>query len=32
MDFKTGLAKIVSGHDAIWVFVDRLTKFAHFIP
>jgi len=32
MDFVTGLPKIVSGHDAIWVIVDRLTKSAHFLP
>ena len=32
MDFVTGLPKTVSGHDAIWVIVDRLTKSAHFLP
>ena len=32
MDFVTGLPKTVSGHDAIWVIVDTLTKFAHFLP
>ena len=31
MDFITGLPK-VEGKDAIWVIVDRLTKYAHFIP
>ncbi|GJV16463.1 putative reverse transcriptase domain-containing protein [Tanacetum coccineum] len=24
--------KTSSGHDTIWVIVDRLTKFAHFLP
>ncbi|GJY93119.1 putative reverse transcriptase domain-containing protein [Tanacetum coccineum] len=32
MDFGTKLPKTVNGHDTIWVIVDRLTKFAHFIP
>ncbi|GJR93711.1 putative reverse transcriptase domain-containing protein [Tanacetum coccineum] len=32
MDFVTMLPKTSSGHDAIWVIVDRLTKSAHFIP
>jgi hypothetical protein len=32
MDFITKLPKTPSGHDAIWVIVDRLTKLAHFIP
>ena len=31
MDFVVGLSKKVKGHDAIWVIVDRLTKFAHFL-
>ena len=31
MDFITGLPKIKSGYDSIWVVVDRLTKVAHFI-
>lgn len=31
MDFITGLPKS-EGKDAIYVVVDRLTKFAHFIP
>ncbi|GJR82040.1 reverse transcriptase domain-containing protein [Tanacetum coccineum] len=26
------LPKTSTGHDAIWVIVDRLTKLAHFIP
>ncbi|GJR82167.1 putative reverse transcriptase domain-containing protein [Tanacetum coccineum] len=32
MDFVTKLPKTSSGHDSIWVIVDRLTKLAHFIP
>ncbi|GKB32473.1 putative reverse transcriptase domain-containing protein [Tanacetum coccineum] len=28
----TKLPKTSTGHDAIWVIVDRLTKSAHFIP
>ncbi|GJW48756.1 putative reverse transcriptase domain-containing protein [Tanacetum coccineum] len=32
MDFITKLPKTSSGHGAIWVIVDRLTKSAHFIP
>lgn len=32
MDFVTSLPRIVSGHNAIWVIVDRLTKAAHFLP
>nr|ABA98118.1 retrotransposon protein, putative, Ty3-gypsy subclass [Oryza sativa Japonica Group] len=32
MDFITGLPRTSSGHDFIWVIVDRLTKVAHFIP
>ncbi|GKB33926.1 reverse transcriptase domain-containing protein [Tanacetum coccineum] len=31
-DFVTKLPKTSSGHDIIWVIVDRLTKSAHFIP
>ncbi|GJW40231.1 putative reverse transcriptase domain-containing protein [Tanacetum coccineum] len=31
MDFITKLPKIKSGHDTIWVIVDRLTKSAHFL-
>ncbi|GJS80437.1 putative reverse transcriptase domain-containing protein [Tanacetum coccineum] len=32
MDFVTKLPKTSTGHDAIWVIIDRLTKSAHFIP
>ncbi|GJT37085.1 putative reverse transcriptase domain-containing protein [Tanacetum coccineum] len=32
MDFVTKLPKTSSGHDTIWVIIDRLTKSAHFIP
>nr|GEY33918.1 putative reverse transcriptase domain-containing protein [Tanacetum cinerariifolium] len=32
MDLVTKLPKSSSGHDAIWVVVDRLTKSAHFLP
>ncbi|GJV91582.1 putative reverse transcriptase domain-containing protein [Tanacetum coccineum] len=32
IDFFTKLPKTSTGHDAIWVIVDRLTKLAHFIP
>ncbi|GKB59053.1 putative reverse transcriptase domain-containing protein [Tanacetum coccineum] len=31
MDFVTKLPKTSSGHDTIWVIVDRLTKSTHFI-
>ncbi|GJU59909.1 putative reverse transcriptase domain-containing protein [Tanacetum coccineum] len=32
MDFVTKLPRTSSGHDTIWVIMDRLTKSAHFIP
>ncbi|GKD14264.1 putative reverse transcriptase domain-containing protein [Tanacetum coccineum] len=32
MDFVTKLPRTSSGHDTIWVIVDRLTKSEHFIP
>nr|GEZ16074.1 retrotransposon protein, putative, Ty3-gypsy subclass [Tanacetum cinerariifolium] len=31
MDFITKLPRTNSRHDAIWVIVDRQTKFAHFL-
>jgi hypothetical protein len=31
MDFIVGLPHTSTGYDSIWVFVDRLTKVAHFI-
>ncbi|GJR65053.1 putative reverse transcriptase domain-containing protein [Tanacetum coccineum] len=31
MDFITKLPKTNSGHDTIWVIVDRMTKTAHFL-
>nr|GEY10974.1 putative reverse transcriptase domain-containing protein [Tanacetum cinerariifolium] len=31
MDFITKLPKTAAGFDTIWVFIDRLTKFAHFL-
>ncbi|GKB62248.1 putative reverse transcriptase domain-containing protein [Tanacetum coccineum] len=32
IDFMTKLPRTSSRHDTIWVFVDRLTKSAHFLP
>ncbi|GJU37272.1 putative reverse transcriptase domain-containing protein [Tanacetum coccineum] len=32
MDFVTKLSRTSSGHDTIWVIVDRLTKSAYFLP
>ncbi|GJT24020.1 putative reverse transcriptase domain-containing protein [Tanacetum coccineum] len=32
IDFVTKLPKSSSGHDMIWVIVDRLTKSAYFLP
>ncbi|GJR92489.1 putative reverse transcriptase domain-containing protein [Tanacetum coccineum] len=32
MDFVTKLPRMSSGHDTIWVIVDRLTKSTHFLP
>nr|GEU34214.1 hypothetical protein [Tanacetum cinerariifolium] len=32
MDFVTKLPRTSSGHDTIWVIIDRLTKFAYFLP
>nr|GEW25104.1 reverse transcriptase domain-containing protein [Tanacetum cinerariifolium] len=31
MDFINKLPRTRSGHDSIWVIVDRLTKFAYFL-
>nr|GEV88827.1 putative reverse transcriptase domain-containing protein [Tanacetum cinerariifolium] len=31
MDFITKLPRTRSGHDSIWVIVDRLTKLVHFL-
>ncbi|GKF54981.1 putative reverse transcriptase domain-containing protein [Tanacetum coccineum] len=31
MDFVTKLPRTSSGHDTIWVIVDRLTKSSHFL-
>nr|GEX11004.1 reverse transcriptase domain-containing protein [Tanacetum cinerariifolium] len=32
MDFVTKLPRTSSGHDSIWVIIDRLTKAAYFLP
>nr|GFC14707.1 reverse transcriptase domain-containing protein [Tanacetum cinerariifolium] len=32
MDFVTKLPRTSNGYDTIWVIVDRLTKYAHFLP
>nr|GEU48178.1 retrotransposable element Tf2 [Tanacetum cinerariifolium] len=32
MDFVTKLPRTSSGHDPIWVILNRLTKSAHFLP
>ncbi|GJW75249.1 putative reverse transcriptase domain-containing protein [Tanacetum coccineum] len=32
MDFVTKLPRNSSGHDTIWVIVNRLSKSAHFLP
>jgi hypothetical protein len=32
MDFVKSLPNTVTGLDAVWVVVDRLTKSAHFLP
>ncbi|MCI62070.1 retrotransposon protein, partial [Trifolium medium] len=31
MDFVWGLPRTAKGNEVIWVIVDRLMKFAHFI-
>ena len=32
MDFIMGLPRASQGLDVVWVVVDRLTKFAYFLP
>ncbi|GJW71508.1 putative reverse transcriptase domain-containing protein [Tanacetum coccineum] len=32
MDFMTKFPRTSSGHDIIWVIMNRLTKSAHFLP
>ena len=32
MDIVTRLLRTLRGYNAIWVIIDRLTKFAHFLP
>ncbi|GJX82064.1 putative reverse transcriptase domain-containing protein, partial [Tanacetum coccineum] len=32
IDFMTKFPRTSSGHDTIWVIMDRLTKSAHFLP
>ncbi|GJR11779.1 ty3-gypsy retrotransposon protein [Tanacetum coccineum] len=32
MDFVTKLPRTSSGHDTIWVIMDRFTKSTHFLP
>ncbi|GKE11216.1 putative reverse transcriptase domain-containing protein, partial [Tanacetum coccineum] len=32
MDFVNKLPRTSSGHDTIWVIVDRLTMYAYFLP
>ena len=32
MDFIVGLTKTRNMHDSIWVIVDKMTMYAHFIP
>ncbi|WVZ81149.1 hypothetical protein U9M48_028562, partial [Paspalum notatum var. saurae] len=32
MDFIVGLLRTQKGYDSIWVFIDRLTKSAQFLP
>ena len=32
MDFVFGFPLAQNKHDSVWVIVDKLTKFAHFLP
>ena len=32
IDFVSDLPHSLSGYDAIWVIINRLTKIAHFLP
>ena len=32
MDIVSSFPRTQKKHDSIWVIVDRLTKFAHFLP
>jgi len=32
MDFVSTLPRTPKGNNTIWVIVNRLTKFAHFLP
>jgi len=32
MEFITGFLRTMTQHDSIMVFLDKLTKVAHFIP
>lgn len=32
MYFVVSLSKTLGQYDSIWVIVDRLTKFVHFVP
>lgn len=31
MDFVLGFPRLSTGHDTVWMIVDRLTKLAHFL-
>ena len=32
MDFVIGLPRSLRGNNSIWVIVDQLTKYVHFLP